>query len=190
MTRHKYTFVFVLALYLFTSVGLELQPIRAAGIKMNVKSTVAEHNSQDEEEILWLARLVYSETKRAEEQVLVAWVVRNRVESQYRGQSYKEVALHGSQFSGLNSFDRNYRHNITRSYSDGGDSWLSALAVAKAVYHADEVLRPFPKTVMHFYSPISMKSNKKPSWARGVEPIQVVQDAKNNIRFAFYDGVK
>ncbi len=31
-------------------------------------------------ETLWLARCIYSETKRPEEQELVAWVVRNRVE--------------------------------------------------------------------------------------------------------------
>ena len=32
-------------------------------------------------EILWLARAMYSETKRPHEQELVAWVVRNRLES-------------------------------------------------------------------------------------------------------------
>jgi spore germination cell wall hydrolase CwlJ-like protein len=188
MTRHKYAFVFVLALYLFTSVGLQIQPIKAAGFKSNASVASVSISAADEEEILWLARLVYSETKRPDEQVLVAWVVRNRVETQYRGKSYKEVALHDSQFSGLNSFDRNYRHNITRNYGDSGDSWKNAVSVANAVYYADEVLRPFPKTVKHFYSPISVKS--KPSWAKGTEPIQVIKDTDNSVRFAFYDKVR
>jgi spore germination cell wall hydrolase CwlJ-like protein len=189
MTKNKYAFVFVLALYLFTSVGLQIQPIKAAGFKINAnKAEVAGINSRDEEEILWLARLVYSETKRPEEQVLVAWVVRNRVESKYRGDSYKEVALHDSQFSGLNSFDRNYRHNVTRNYDDESITWQNALSVARAVYFADDVLRPFPKTVMHFYSPISVRS--KPSWAKGSEPVQVVKDDDESVRFAFYKDIK
>src|SRR3990167_3969174 len=125
MKKKKYAFVLVLALYLFTSVGLQLQPIRAASLKANanLKGFILNH---DEEEILWLARLIYSETKRPEEQILVAWVVRNRVESNYTGESYKEVALHDSQFSGLNSFDKQYQENITRSYDDNGGAWQSA----------------------------------------------------------------
>jgi len=191
MTRQKYAFIFVLALYLFTSVGLQLEPIKAAGFKFSASkgAVKGEDVSAGEEEVLWLARLVYSETKRPEEQVLVAWVVRNRVEAGYKGKSYKEVALHDSQFSGLNSFDRNYRHNITRNYGDDGDAWENALSVAKAVYNAPEVLRPFPKTVKHFYSPISVRV--KPTWAKGSEPVQVVRDGSDNtVRFAFYDSVR
>lgn len=191
MTRQKYAFIFVLALYLFTSVGLQLQPIKAAGFRIGVnKGEVLDAElARDEEEILWLARLVYSETKRPDEQVLVAWVVRNRVEAGYKGKTYKEVAQHDSQFSGLNAFDRNYRHNITRNYGDSGEAWENAVSVARAVYDAPEVLRPFPKTVKHFYSPISVRV--KPTWAKGSEPVQVVKDASNNaVRFAFYDSVR
>jgi spore germination cell wall hydrolase CwlJ-like protein len=191
MTRQKYAFIFVLALYLFTSVGLQLQPIKAAGLKIgaNKGEVLGAEAARDEEEILWLARLVYSETKRPDEQVLVAWVVRNRVEADYKGETYKEVALHDSQFSGLNTFDKNYRHNITRNYGDSGESWENAILVARAVYNAPEILRPFPKTVKHFYSPISVRV--KPNWAKGSEPVQVVRDASNSaVRFAFYDKVK
>ena len=43
---------------------------------------------------LWLARAIYSETKLPHEQELVAWVVRNRVETAYRGRrSYRAVVL-------------------------------------------------------------------------------------------------
>ncbi|MEK7120918.1 MAG: cell wall hydrolase [Patescibacteria group bacterium] len=189
MTKQKYALVFVLAFYLFTSVGFQLQPIKAAGFNISAIKSASSGLSREEEEILWLARIVYSETKRPEEQVLVAWVVRNRVESKYKGTSYKDVALHDSQFSGLNSFDKNYRYNITKNYNDKEEGWQSAVSVASAVYNADETLRPLSKDVKHFYSPISVRN--KPSWAKGVEPIQVVRDPKNNVvRFAFYQDIK
>ena len=189
MTKQKYALVFVLAFYLFTSVGFQLQPIKAAGFNIGAIKSAVSGLSRDEDEILWLARIVYSETKRAEEQVLVAWVVRNRVESKYKGASYKDVALHDSQFSGLNSFDKNYRYNITKNYNDTEEGWQSAVSVARAVYNADEALRPLSKNVKHFYSPVSVRNT--PSWAKGVQPSQVVRDSKNSaIRFAFYEDIK
>ena len=55
------------------------------------------------EDVLWLARCIYSETKRAPEQELVAWVIRNRVETGYRGQrSYEGAVLDPYQFSAFN----------------------------------------------------------------------------------------
>ena len=44
-------------------------------------------------ETLWLARCIYSETKRPAEQELVAWVLRNRVETGYRGQTTYESTV-------------------------------------------------------------------------------------------------
>ncbi len=53
-----------------------------------------------EEPTLWLARAIYSETKLPHEQELVAWVVRNRVETAYRGRrTYRAVVLDPYQFS-------------------------------------------------------------------------------------------
>ena len=43
------------------------------------------------DEVIWLARCLLSESDRTDEQRLVAWVVRNRVETRYRGYSYREV---------------------------------------------------------------------------------------------------
>src|SRR3990167_5555288 len=58
--------------------------------------------SREAKDILWLARILYSESKVREEQIIIAWVVRNRVESGFRGaQSYKDVAISPAQFSGL-----------------------------------------------------------------------------------------
>jgi spore germination cell wall hydrolase CwlJ-like protein len=158
-------------------------------IKMAEAKTLDDSKDDVREEILWLARVIYSETKKADEQVLVAWVVRNRVETGYLGDSYKEVATYRNQFSGLNTFDGQYLHNITRSHKSSGDSWENALEIAEAVYSAPSFLRPFPKTVRHFYSPISAKV--EPKWATGSKPVLVVRDnSQKNVRFAFYDEIK
>lgn len=146
---------------------------------------------EDRENILWLARAIYSETKVPWEMGLIAWVVRNRVETNYKGSTYKEVVLSKSQFSGLNSLDENYEHNISRSYQSPGEEWQNALIIAKAIYYADDKLRPVPQTVRHFYSPRSMKNGRTPGWAVGEAPIHTITDAReNSIRFAFYDGIK
>jgi hypothetical protein len=142
-------------------------------------------------EILWLARIIYSETKEANEQVLVAWVARNRVETAFRGaNTYHEVATAKRQFSGLNSSDAQYLHNISRSYESSGESWDSALKVAEAVYHSPGFLRPLSKTVRHFYSPRS--TNIAPEWSADHKPVLVIKDYSKgkSVRFAFYDGIK
>jgi hypothetical protein len=147
-------------------------------------------NAETKQEILWLARVIYSETKKSNEQVLVAWVVRNRVETEFKGETYEEVAKSRGQFSGLNVSDSQYLHNISRGYGSSGESWENALDVAEAVYFAPEFLRPFPKTVRHFYSPISVKIS--PDWSADHKPIIVVKDKTEdrNVRFAFYDSVR
>ena len=146
-------------------------------------------NSDAREEILWLARVVYSETKRANEQVLIAWVVRNRVETSYTGESYRSVAKAQGQFSGLNRFDKQFAHNISRSYHSEGEAWERALKISEAVYSSPSFLRPFPKTVRHFYSPRSVQID--PEWSASKKPVLLIKDNKNkSVRFAFYDGIK
>lgn len=146
-------------------------------------------DAKDKQEILWLARVIYSETKRENEQVLVAWIVRNRVETGFRGDTYEEVAKSPSQFSGLNSKDSNYWHNISRDYDSGGGKWKKALSIAEAVYYADNSLRPFPETVRHFYSPKGVSVD--PGWSADKKPVLLIKDSDSkNLRFAFYDSVK
>lgn len=141
-----------------------------------------------DEEILWFARTLYSETKKPEEQILVAWVIRNRVESEYYPDTYKEVVLQRGQFSGMHATDKQYHINTTLTFEDSSESWDSAVSIAKAVYSADPILRPIGKDVTHFYSPISMVGT--PSWAQSVEPAHMVRDTKtNDVRFAFYSGI-
>lgn len=165
---------------LFLSTGLQV---------IKAQSSEDTLSLEEREEILWLARIVYSETKSPNEQVLIAWVVRNRVEAEYKGQTYKEVASRSSQFSGLNVFDKQYRHNITRNYDSSGQSWENALSISEAVYFAPNWLRPFAGDVKHFYSPKSVKF--EPEWAADHKPVLLVKDPeKKYVRFAFYGDIK
>lgn len=155
-------------------------------ITWNKESDVLKDPSYDEE-ILWLARIIYSETKDPEEQVLVAWVARNRVETGFRGNTYKEVALSNNQFSGLNSSDRNYLKNINLELEDNVAGWRTAVEVAKLIYDAPEVWRPFPENVRHFYSPMVVNP---PAWAHGRKPVREIRNHWGGVRFAFYQGVE
>lgn len=140
-----------------------------------------------DDEILWLARTIYSESKRAEEQTLVAWVIRNRVESPYFPDTYRDVVLQKGQFSGMHATDAQYWTNTSLDYDDESEAWTTALSIARAVYFADPILRPLPAGVLHFYSPISM-SGRTPTWAADLTPVQSVRDG-DAVRFAFFAGV-
>lgn len=141
------------------------------------------------EEILWFARALYSETKREEEQILIAWVIRNRVESDRFPDGYKEVVLQPKQFSGLNATDEQYFTNISRNYGENGPGWNSALDVAETVYRVSPAFRPFSSYVFNFYSPKSLTHT--PSWASEIDPIYVIRDLNKELaRFAFYEGIK
>jgi len=146
-------------------------------------SAYTDYSSPAAQEILWLARVIYSETKVKEEQIMVAWVVRNRVETGYRGEaSYKEVALDPSQFSGIKSVSK-------LEYSDTNMKiWQDTITIARAVYFADASLRPIAKTVRHFYSPEVVV--RDPNWAKNKTPAIVLRDNKGSVQFAFYDNVR
>ncbi|WP_022835679.1 cell wall hydrolase [Salisaeta longa] len=115
---------------------------------------------------LWLARCIFSETKKPHEQELVAWVVRNRVETNYRGaDTYREVVLDPYQFSAFNrgTATRSFYMNLTPQMSIPG--WRQALRTAYYVRHADAAYRPFPKQTRHFFSERSMPNERFPYWA-------------------------
>jgi hypothetical protein len=142
-------------------------------------------------ETLWLARAIYSETKRREEQELVAWVVRNRVETTYRGRSsYRDVVLDPYQFSAFNPGlrTREFYSSLTpRSASPG---WQTALRIAHDVRFAQGEHRPFPMTTRHFYSEQSMVGRKHPVWAEGLQPVTPNRAFRlNEKRFRFFRGI-
>ena len=142
-------------------------------------------------ETLWLARCIYSETKRPEEMELVAWVVRNRVETRYRGRdSYREVVLDPFQFSAFNpnSGKRWYYANLDTQTQIR--NWQRALTIAHRVRLAEPEFRPFPVQTRHFYSERSMIGQRHPEWARGKRPVAPTRPfTLDERRFRFYAGV-
>ena len=170
---------------------LQIHPLLAEGLTPNATSTnistrataYTDYSSPEAQDILWLARVIYSETKIKEEQIVVAWVVRNRVETKYRGEStYKEVALDPSQFSGI-------KPAVKLDYSDTDMKiWQDSITIARAVYFADSSLRPVAQSVRHFYSPEVVV--RDPNWAKNKKPAMVLRDSDGSVRFAFYDKIR
>ena len=142
------------------------------------------------DDVLWLARGIYSETKQPHEQELVAWVLRNRVETGYRGErTYEGVVLDPYQFSAFNpgsSKRRLYTSLATDSESAG---WQRALEIAHTVYHSSPTHRPFPQKTRHFYSERSMVGGRTPNWAEGERPVKPVGYRVDPRRFRFYSGL-
>ena len=167
---------------LIPNLVLSVQPGISAEITIVSEEAIA--SPQESEEILWLARVIYSETKNEQEMRLIAWVVRNRVENDYWGDTtYKAVVTRKNQFSGLNSYDLQYAHNISLTYEDKYTIWRKALGIATEIYHANENARPFDKKIQHFYSPLVVAT---PDWAH--KDKHAFSTHSNT--FAFYEGVK
>ena len=126
-----------------------------------MNTTIAERQKKDND-ALWLARCVWTETKDSAEMVYVAWAIRNRVDTKYRGDSYEKVVLSPWQFSAFNTNYRGRNANMTRTRASAESMWMQALDIAKTVVNApveDNAFAPFttsPSTVRHYFSPQSM----------------------------------
>lgn len=151
-------------------------------------------NEENRKQVLWLARAIYSETKKRPEMVSIAWTVRNRVDTGYRGNTYKSVVLHHKQFSGLNKSNPHYEHHVGMSWEDrdSNTAWRNSLKVAIGVKQSLSYMRPFEKSVRHFYSPTATSA---PNWAIGHKAVRLIREdhaksnALENVRFAFYKGI-
>ena len=145
---------------------------------------------QIDAETLWLARCIFSETKLPEEQELVAWVVRNRVETQYRGnRTYQEAVLDAYQFSAFNPEEPDRAFYVSLSPRSRWPGWQQALAIAEEVRRAEALHRPFPVETRHFYSERSMRGRRHPVWAKGqvpIEPNRRTQIDERRFRFFAY----
>ena len=144
-----------------------------------------------DDETLWLARCIYSETNRPEEQELIAWVVRNRVERGYRNKhSYRAVVLDPFQFSAFNEDSPKSDMYKTLSVEHDIKGWTRALAIAYYVRHARTHYRPFSENTLHFYSEQSMVGRIMPDWARGAIPVDTPERYNlDEKRFRFYEGI-
>jgi hypothetical protein len=171
--------------------SLRLDPEADGEIQLRPYKLPAVPPEDIDAETLWLARCIYSETNRPEEQELIAWVVRNRVESGFRGKkSYRQVVLDPFQFSAFNedSGKSNYFRSLNLNHED--DGWKHALTIAYYVRHARPHYRPFSEQTLHFYSEQSMIGRRKPNWARGLIPVQTPERYQlDERRFRFYEGI-
>jgi hypothetical protein len=138
---------------------------------------------QRREEILWMARALYSETKRPHEMWHVGWVIRNRYESRFRGETYKDVILHPKQFSAFNRGSPMRDYYLRLQPEDVGEAprWHAALATAKRVIDSPPIFRPFPKDTYHFYSRRSMSG--EPYWKNRLDPVAVSSIDANRFNF-------
>lgn len=142
------------------------------------------------DDVLWIARGIYSETKQPHEQELVAWVLRNRVETGYRGErTYEGVVLDPYQFSAFNPGSSKRRLYTSLSPESDSRGWQRALEIAHTVYHSSATHRPFPQTTRHFYSERSMVGGKAPKWAEGERPVRLTGYRVDPRRFRFYSGL-
>jgi len=143
------------------------------------------------ESTLWLARAIYSETKLPHEQELVAWVVRNRVETGYRGETtYKEVILDPYQFSAFNPGASRRSFYLSLTADVQLPAWQQALWIAHYVRNADPAYRPFPIETRHFYSERSMKGRQHPYWANRQQFVQPGWNYQvDERRFRFYEEI-
>jgi hypothetical protein len=142
-------------------------------------------------ETLWLARAVFSETKRREEQELVAWVIRNRVETQYRGRrTYRDVVLDPYQFSAFIPGTRTHRFYTGLDINARVPGWKTALSISYAVRHAPPTYRPFPSNTRHCFSEQSMVGRQQPRWAEGMHPVDPDREYRvQEHRFRFFTDV-
>ncbi len=141
------------------------------------------------DEVLWLARCLYSEADRANEQRLVAWVVRNRVETGFRGRNYRDVVLEKKQFSAFNEPSARRTEILGFNQNTVSAPWRQALGIALDVYKAPASERPFSIETRHFYSPVSMPGGAAPVWAEGDAPVDVAGFGIDPQRFRFFNGV-
>ena len=131
-------------------------------------ATIRSKLKTDSTEILWLARALYTESDIPKEQYYIAWVIRNRVDTSFRGKStYQDVILDPFQFSAFNSAHRRYYYSKMSENNPPRriENWKSALEIAEKVYYAREYERPIPIKARHFYAQISMKNKTHPLWA-------------------------
>ncbi len=142
-------------------------------------------------ETLWLARAIFSEAKRPDEQILVAWVIRNRVDTGFRGkQTYQTVVLDPFQFSAFRtgSDDRTFYESLNHASRVLG--WQRALRIAYNIRHLNDDYRPFSPETRHFYSERSMVNRGQPAWIGAEAPLDMTSVMEiDQRRFRFYEGI-
>lgn len=118
----------------------------------------------DSDDVLWLARVAYSETKDTLEAKAIMWAVRNRVETQYRGKNtYRSVVLDPFQFSAFNTPTGRKRYMDMNWNTQNYPRWLSFLRIAAEVLVIPSNYNPLPsQSTRHFVHENSL--HRTPNW--------------------------
>ncbi len=183
---HHYVVLFLL---LWSPLGARADTSSDSVVTLQLDEQLRSLTLRQRDDVVWLARCIYSESNLAHEQRLVAWVVRNRVETQFRGRSYRSVVLEPYQFSAFNEPNARRKHILGLDLNSRYGPWREALEIALDVYRAPAEERPFSLTTRHFYSPVSMRGGKTPHWAIGEEALDLSRFGVNTRRFQFFNSI-
>lgn len=144
----------------------------------------------------WVGLCLVTESNRPEEWPYIAWVIRNRLDSHRFRHTYETVILQPSQFSAFNKWTvgaANINPLTIFRQMVRGYTWVErifqASDVALSVIRADRKDAPFPMTVCHYWSPVSMRPpGRKPPWASSAKRLFTPEGIEPE-RFVFADGV-
>lgn len=134
-------------------------------ISSKLEATQDSLTAATSEDVLWLSRVLYSETRKPLEMYYIAHVVKNRVETCYRGEcSYKEVALDPYEFSAFNP-NRKSRYYLMQLNSNNARDparWAAAKQIALNTYLDNH---DPTNGGTHFFAQVSMRNYGYPDWA-------------------------
>jgi spore germination cell wall hydrolase CwlJ-like protein len=150
----------------------------------NLATTKDSLNAALSRDVMWLSRVLYTETHKPLEMYYVAHVVKNRVQTCYRGEcTYKEVVLDPYQFSAFNPNRSSRWHYMNLSDQTAGDlgAWIAAKQVALDVYMEDQ---DPTNGATYFFSQVSMPNHRFPHWASSRQQVSV--PVVDEFRFRFY----
>lgn len=148
----------------------------------------------------WLGLCLITESNRPEEWPYIAWVIRNRVESGRFRHTYESVILQPKQFSAFNKYTGSgateySKFSPVQIFRDKARGYayiellFHAVDVAKEIISLPRKESPFPITVCHYYSPVSMiPRGSRPAWAASAKRLFTPKGIDPD-RFIFADGV-
>jgi len=141
-------------------------------------------SNAEEREVLWATRAVLSETKNPREMLLIANVIRNRVDMNYRGRkTAKEVILDPYQFSAFNpGRDRRWRYINMEAQHVHPDRWEEAWTAARYALTAPREILPFDNPcINHFVHPSGLR--RVPGWMHDMEQVRLGSIQRPDVAF-------
>jgi len=158
-------------------------------ISSQLESTQDSLDVATSKDILWLSRVLYSETDKPLEMYYIAHIVKNRVETCYNGEcSYKGVALDPYEFSAFNRGrdTRYYLMDLKRKNAYNPAKWAASKQIALDVYMSN-----YDPTngATHFFAQVGMPNHSFPNWAYHGEEVELPNNINEN-RLRIYKNVR